>query len=120
MGEQNTPSTAINIDELSERLGGDNELLSQVIALFEDSYPQLLNEIDEAILHRDAEGLRRSAHTLKGMVSNLGAQTLAQAAYELEEMGQKAIFDGIELKTDSLKKLVSQFRTALREVRFPD
>lgn len=119
MSERNDPYAMINIGELSERLSGDNDLLDQVIELFEDSYPQLLGDIDEAIASRNAESLRRGAHTLKGMVSNLGGDMLAQAAYELENMGREGVFDGIEPKTDRLKKLVGQFHTALREVRFP-
>lgn len=117
MSEHN--DSPVNIGELSERLAGDNDLLDQVIELFEGSYPQLLSDMDDAIASRNAENLRRSAHTLKGMVSNLGGEMLAQAAFEIEEMGREEVFDDIELKTDRVKELLDQFRTALREVRFP-
>ncbi len=117
MSEHN--DSPVNIGELSERLAGDNDLLDQVIELFEGSYPQLLSDMDDAIASRNAENLRRSAHTLKGMVSNLGGEVLAQAAFEIEEMGREEVFDDIELKTDRVKELLDQFRTALREVRFP-
>ena len=110
----------LNLSELEERLGGDNELLEQILELFAETYPESLDEIDAAVAARNADDLRRSAHTLKGMVANLGAQSPMQRAYELETMGKEGTFDDAEAKAAHLRTLVSQFHQALLEVRFPD
>lgn len=71
-----------------ERLGGDEELLREVARLFLDEYPVLLAEIRESVSLRDADGLQRAAHSLKGSVSNFGADAAYNAAFVLEMMGR--------------------------------
>ena len=70
-----------------ERLGGDEELLREVARLFLDEYPMLMNEIRSAASARDADALQRAAHSMKGSVSNFGADGVYQAAFALEGVG---------------------------------
>ena len=71
-----------------DRLGGDEELLKEVAALFLDEYPTLMAEIEAAIQSKNADQLERAAHSLKGSVSNFGSDAAWQAAYEIEKMGR--------------------------------
>ncbi len=71
-----------------ERLGGDEELLKEVAALFLDEYPTLMAEIKVALGAKNANRLERAAHSLKGSVSNFGSDAAWQAAYEMEKMGR--------------------------------
>ena len=71
-----------------ERLGGDEELLKEVAALFLDEYPTIVTEIGAAIQAQNAQQVERAAHSLKGSVSNFGSDAALEAAYELEKMGR--------------------------------
>ena len=71
-----------------ERLGGDEELLREVAGLFLDEYPMLMDEIRSAAQARDADALQRAAHSMKGSVSNFGADGVYQAAFALEKKGR--------------------------------
>jgi HPt (histidine-containing phosphotransfer) domain-containing protein len=71
-----------------ERVGGDRELLQEVAKLFLDDCPRALTEIRTAIEGGDAKRLEREAHSLKGSVANFGADSVVEAAYDLETMGR--------------------------------
>jgi two-component system sensor histidine kinase/response regulator len=70
------------------RVGGDVELLREVVGLFLDDYPQSLDLIREAVASGDQSGLERHAHSLKGSVSTFGAQEAFDAALALEKQGR--------------------------------
>ena len=80
-----------------ERLGGDEELLKEVAAIFLDEYPTLLTEIGAAIQAQNADKMERAAHSLKGSVSNFGSDAAWQAAYEMEKMGRANDLTNAEL-----------------------
>jgi two-component system sensor histidine kinase/response regulator len=71
-----------------ERVGGDEQLLAEIIGIFLEEYPVLLSEIGSSIESHDARRLERSAHALKGSVANFGARCATQAAFDLEVMGR--------------------------------
>ena len=70
------------------RVGGDVELLREVVGLFLDDYPQSLEMIRDAVARGDQSGLERHAHSLKGSVSTFGAQETFDAALALEKQGR--------------------------------
>ena len=70
------------------RVGGDAELLKEIAQLFIDEYPRVMDELRDAISRGDAKGVERTAHGLKGSVSNFGAITAVDAARTLETMGR--------------------------------
>jgi CheY-like chemotaxis protein len=71
-----------------DRVGGDTELLSEIINLFLEDYPPLVAKIKEALQQGDSQLLEKTAHTLKGSVGNFGAESAVQAALNLENMGR--------------------------------
>jgi HPt (histidine-containing phosphotransfer) domain-containing protein len=70
------------------RVGGDEELLKEIAAVFVADYPNSLREIRAAIDSGDASLLERSAHSLKGSVANFGARDAVASALRLEQMGR--------------------------------
>lgn len=72
-----------------DRVGGDEELLREITEIFLSEYPELLQEIRDAIRAQDPRRLEHSAHTLKGSVSNFGAAAATEAAFQLEAMGRR-------------------------------
>src|SRR5664279_1007875 len=78
------------------RIGGDLELLQEIALLFLSDSSRMLEEIHKAVVSRNASGLDRAAHTVKGCVSNFGAQELYDAALALERMGRSDDLSGVE------------------------
>jgi HPt (histidine-containing phosphotransfer) domain-containing protein len=70
-----------------ERLGGDEQLLIEVIRVFLDDCPLRLAAIIAAVVRPDPERIRTTAHALKGAAANLSAQGLFEAAAMLERLG---------------------------------
>ena len=68
-------------------------LLGQLITLYFEHSPQLLQTIQEAIVAGDGLRLQRAAHSLKSSSANLGGQMLAALCKRLEEMGRSNQLD---------------------------
>ena len=84
------------------RVGGDIELLREVVGLFLDDYPQSLDLIRQAVAQGDQSSLERHAHSLKGSVSTFGAQEAFDAAQVLEKQGRTG---DLSQSQDGLAKL---------------
>jgi two-component system, sensor histidine kinase and response regulator len=75
-------------------VGGDRELLAELLAIFATDGPAHIQSLRDAITRADAEELTRVAHMLKGELHTLGAVTGASFAARLEEMGSGGGLDG--------------------------
>ena len=91
-----------------DRVGGDEELLYEIAAIFLEEYPSLLHDIKAAVSGGDAKRLERAAHSLKGSVGNFGAHNATQAAYRLEISGRR---EDLRDAPKALEDLVSEFRS---------
>ncbi len=103
----------LNLAAALDRVGGDNELLEEVAKLFLDSAPSMLGEVREAVARRDARAVERAAHTLKGSVSNFGAEPAFQAALRLERMGRSGDLFGAEEALAALETEIVRLQPAL-------
>jgi HPt (histidine-containing phosphotransfer) domain-containing protein len=97
-----------------ERLGGDEELLSDVIGLFVADCPARLNAIKAAVMARQPDAIRAEAHALKGAAGNLAATRLFNAAEVLERIGAESRLDAAEGAWRMLSKEASLVLDALR------
>ena len=93
-----TASAASPIDEadLVTRLHGDAELAAEIVRLFTQECPALLDGIRKAMDERDAIAVRRAAHTLKGAASTAAAGGLAEAAALLEVLAAEGDLDALD------------------------
>jgi PAS domain S-box-containing protein len=76
------------------RVGGDVDLLKEVVELFLDDYPSTFEKIKGAVASRDATALEHHAHSLKGSVSTFGANRAFEAAFTLEKQGRSGDLTG--------------------------
>jgi HPt (histidine-containing phosphotransfer) domain-containing protein len=85
--ERNFDGLASIMDVASalDRLGGDVELLDQIILIFLEDAPMLVHATREALAAGNTGELRRAAHSLKGMMATLIAREGANAAFRLEQ-----------------------------------
>jgi two-component system, sensor histidine kinase and response regulator len=78
------PPLARAAEGLLERLGGNHELLLEIIDLFLEDCPKQLEEIREALANNDTQSAYRAAHTLKGSAGNFDAHEVMAIVQRLE------------------------------------
>jgi HPt (histidine-containing phosphotransfer) domain-containing protein len=111
------PSEAVFDKEVAlSRVGGDLELLKEIAILFLDDYPKSLSELREAVEARDAKRVERTAHGLKGSVSNFGARPAVEAAFQLETMGRAQKLIEVEQVLRSLELALATLRPELESL----
>jgi two-component system, sensor histidine kinase and response regulator len=77
-----------------DRVGGDEDLLKELIAVFLEDYPGWLAELGASVAAADPPRVRRAAHTLKGAVDSVGGSSAYEAAFRLERMGAEGRLGG--------------------------
>jgi HPt (histidine-containing phosphotransfer) domain-containing protein len=99
------PEETLIFDEscFLSRLEGDEVLAREIIALFLQEYPKLLEDIRQAIAQRNASWLERAAHTLKGSVGDIAAPEAFEAARLLEQKAKEKKFEDADAALVSLE-----------------
>jgi len=95
------------------RVGGDIELLKEVVELFLDDYPSTFEKIKCAVATRDATALEHHAHSLKGSVSTFGAGRAFEAAFTLEKQGRSGDLTGSQEGLLQLEQALEALRPEL-------
>jgi len=80
---------------LLERVGGDKDLLNEIIAMFIEDIPVQLEELKQGIKENDAAVIRGQGHKIKGASATVGAEAMRQAAHEIELAGTHGKLDSI-------------------------
>lgn len=79
-----TQSCAIDRAAALDRLGGDAELLDELLVLMTEQSRDLIDQIRSGLADGNTKAIVVAAHTIKGSAANLEANALAHAAHELE------------------------------------
>jgi PAS domain S-box-containing protein len=95
------------------RVGGDVELLKEVIELFLDDYPSTFQKIKSAVAASDASAVEQHAHSLKGSVSTFGAGRAFEAAFALEKQGRNRDLTGAQEGLVQLEQALEALRPEL-------
>ena len=78
----------LNISELLSRVDNDQELLRELVQLFKEECPRLLQSLQDAVSRQEMKAVETTSHSFKGMLANLSATRAASAASHLEEIGR--------------------------------
>ncbi len=113
------PQDRIDYEGALKRLGGDPDMFRDVVRLFDEDKPGLLRAIREAAAARDAPGLRRAAHSLKGLASNFGAPRAVETAGRLEQIGASGCLDDADQAIVELESRLSSLDQILVPYRVP-
>jgi HPt (histidine-containing phosphotransfer) domain-containing protein len=107
---------AWNAAALLARVGGDEEIARELVRLFMNECPRMLEAVRKSVAARCAVEIKRSAHLLKGSVSNFTETGPATAALELECIGRDERLDDapaalarLEQELDALLPQLSEF-----------
>lgn len=97
------------------RVDGDEELLGELITLFQENCSRLLEELREAIAQDNSYLIRINAHALKGSIANFSEGAAFQTARRLEEMGRSLDLAGAGEAFQLMEAQVQRLFQALAE-----
>lgn len=111
-----SPPQLLDAKELMARFDGDTALLQEAAELFRHGYPKLLSQLRDAISRDDAETVERTAHTIKGSVSNFGSTSAVEAAIRLEKMGHARDLRHATEASDALEREIERLMPVLTQL----
>jgi HPt (histidine-containing phosphotransfer) domain-containing protein len=116
-----TQGARVDLAELLSRLDNDRELLRELMAIFKDEFPRLIEALQNAVAARDMKEISVLSHTLKGMLANLAVTNAAAAAAQLEKLAhagaQALIPDAFTAFQLEVEGLLTEMETYVAEVR---
>ena len=102
-----------------EKVGGDRELLHELIRVFLDAWPKWKAALGHALAGGDSAQVRRLAHTVKGALGQFEAHEAAEAAQRLESLGRDADLRGADevyaVLEKEIDRLLPTFTALARE-----
>jgi CheY-like chemotaxis protein/HPt (histidine-containing phosphotransfer) domain-containing protein len=75
----------VDMEKTLNNIDGDHELLNELVQLFLEDAPLQLTILKESLQNGEIDLVRRSAHTIKGMVSIFSAEPARMAAEYVEQ-----------------------------------
>jgi PAS domain S-box-containing protein len=117
------PSSVESGDSVVDRsamlaqVDGDPELLGELVTLFLETYPGLLDDLRHAIRDQASGRVRDAAHSLRGAVANFQVTTAVDLAQSLEVMGRDGDLHGAEARFTRLEIEMKKIEAALAALR---
>ena len=96
------------------RLDNDEELFRELLVVFEEEWPKIIQVIETAIAKGDSATVALHAHSLKGALGNVGADRAAVVAKTLEFCGKDSKLAEAPALLTKLVAAVQEYRNALR------
>ena len=98
---------------LLDRLGGDVQLLSELIEIHLSQSSSLLTAAQRALQEKDGKELARVAHTIKGSAGNFLAQRAVEVARRLEAFAEQGDFSRADETMSDLQREMERLERAL-------
>ncbi len=104
-----------------ERVDNDQVLLRELLDIFKEDFPQTFRSLKSAVTDGDLKSSSRLSHTLKGMLSSLGATRAAAAASKLEALSSAGEATSLHAALNAMESegesLVPELDAYMAEVR---
>ncbi len=97
------PPHKLNWDEALQSVGGDAELLREVMDALLTETEQLIEQLEELIEQQNAAEIRRLAHTMKGSLRMFGESEALVRAEHLEQLAKEENLDQAPAALETLK-----------------
>lgn len=118
------PIGSLSLEVALQRLGGNRSLLRKLIGRFRDTQGEVVSQIRTALAAAERDTAIRLAHTLKGLAGNLGAESLAAQATDVERRLRQEGSPGLEASLQTLEHglqaLIAEIDHAQRASALPD
>lgn len=104
----------MDVGSTLKRLGNDVDLFNQIIQIYLEDSPELFASARRAVAEGDAPGLRRAAHSLKGLAATMSAANAVAAAFHLEQLGAAGELDDAPGPLKQLELRLAELNAALQ------
>ena len=112
---ESAPAALADLDGLLRELQGDSKSLAELVQLFLEDLPGQTGALSDALEREDRKALRNAAHTLKGLLSNLGALKGVAAAEKIMKLAAEAPFAELASYVRYFERLLEETAGWLRE-----
>ncbi len=106
----------INIKSGLLRMEGRRDLYIRVLSEFYNNYRDTAEKIENGIESRNAGFVQRTAHTLKSLAGNIGAETLQQTSRIIETKASDDLVSIDEQIIEQLKNNLEQVFLSIRKI----
>jgi len=107
---------SVDRESLLNSFDNDWEFLTECVDMFVEEYPKMLEMLSEFLENNDFEGVRRTAHAIKGMMGNFQAHSVANTAFALEEMGRSQDLNESQQVFENLVRGTKAFENILKNI----
>lgn len=107
---------AVDEPSLYARIAGQTSLLRELLAVFDEQYPEQIARLRSAADSADAEDLRRAAHRLIGTLACFSATRAVSAARLVERAAAEGDVTRAAVGVDDIVREVAQAATALARI----
>ncbi|MBI1312293.1 PAS domain S-box protein [bacterium] len=109
-----TASVCFDRKQALLRLGGDEQLLRELMKCFVEDAPTLLSELEKAISEARFDDATRAAHSLKSLAANFEAVLCRDAAAAMEHACGHSDREDVSTKTPRLRRHVEELISLLK------
>ncbi len=113
--DNHPPPRLIDWESALEAVGGDQNLLADIVAAYCREAPRQWDLLVVAVQNSDAVAARRAAHTLKGNSRYFGARQLVELAQSIEERAQRGELSMLSEQTDRLREALNLVLSAMTD-----
>jgi PAS domain S-box-containing protein len=117
--EESTALPVFDRQGLMNRVMNDEEVAGQVVALFLETAANNMAMVKSCCQARDADGLVKAAHAVKGIAANSGCTAMAAVAGEMEQVGNARDMDRAEPLLSDLERQFALCREAMEKAFQP-
>jgi signal transduction histidine kinase/CheY-like chemotaxis protein/HPt (histidine-containing phosphotransfer) domain-containing protein len=119
-GDPTPQNTLWDAAQTLEKLGGDENLLYEVVQIFLDETPKNLEKLRQAISRGDTETIQRTAHSLKGELGYFGTAGISRATCELEDAARRHDLENAALLFSALESELPALLNSMRNLSCPE
>lgn len=106
-----------SIDQLKVNLGDDLLIINEVIRVFLDAMPKMLEELKKAMREYEIEDVIRLCHSIKGSCATLTAESMKDVAFKMEKSARKRDIKSVYDSFEQLEREYNELTEKLVEYR---
>lgn len=106
-----------DLNEFLERVQNDRALLLELLDIFIDDFQQKRKTIDQAVISKDYEQLKRLAHSVKGSAANISAKSLRTVFTQFETMAKNSDLTGVDVILTTIDQEFKKFMERMTQVK---
>lgn len=100
----------IDLKDLMERVQDDKELVLELLDIYQEDFVTKRKALETAILSKDLQKVKETAHSMKGASGNISAKALHAVCLQMESMAKTGTTDGMERLLPTIDQLFSQIQ----------